>query len=206
MDLELRLEELRVACVGMGLTSESRNPILDRETKDAKIAWTQYLGASLIKVPRYGTFREFLGAPYWRVLGRELPISAHFENVNPYIEAAGTLDLLLYHTKHNLLWAVNFKTFNSSPKCTRHLHQEFQTQLYLDLLRHLIRDPGWRELFKLHDVQLKGMIHVCMRKCPLEFGAKDRDRTFYDFTPKTGKNKGVTRKETEYHGEPKLDN
>lgn len=206
--LKLRLDELKTQCESQGIVGDSLKAFLDRETKDALSALAWYQAASSVTItPQHRDFRTYLSRDHWVILGHELK-ATYLDPSFPKTPLVGVYDLLLYHRTHNTLWVLDLKTCSESP-VTRlaTCPIEFQTQHYLHILRELVRSGVLQAQFNLPaDVQPMGMIHLAIQKPTIEFGQLDRSFREVPFTPKTGKNKGITRMEKEFYGEPTLSN
>lgn len=202
-----RVAELKVSCGSMGIVGQSRESILAREEKDAKCALAWYSAAASVLLPRYGSFRSFMAEPYWQILGREVRMT-YKDPRYPQTPLVAMLDGLVYHRKHNTLWAVDLKTCEESPlvrgaTCSI----EFQTQHYSWVVQNLVKAGIVQAKFNLPpDVRYEGMMHLILQKPSIELSSLDRDCRLEAFTPTRGKNKGVTRMEKVYYGEPRLEN
>lgn len=197
--------ELRESCESVGIQGETLRDILAREVQDANTARAWYEASSSVEIDKtHGSWRDFLRRPYWCVLSREHLYSAAMPHIGGH-KAVIQPDLLLYHRDHKKLWVVDAKTTDEDPVVRMtSCPVEFQTNHYLRVLSHL-QSIGHLPL--LHpevtsDATIGGMIHVVVRKPDLVFGLKDRNFTEKIFVPSRGPNKGVSRLEKTYHGEP----
>lgn len=206
--LTARLDELRAIAASMGTDSATVETILERERLDARTAQAWYSCISSIPIsPTHGNFRAYLSRPCWRDLGAEIPITTPHP-IDPTAPGLrGTLDRLFHNVHTNQLWILDLKSTALNPRDRLSLcSHEFQTAHYLFILKQLLSDF---EFLKDHDlppdVTVGGMMHIAFQKPPLVFGTLDRPCKFVDFTPTRGPNKGITRSEKEYYGEPSSD-
>lgn len=206
--LQQREKELAASCASIGIQSESLRDLINRERADAQTARAWYeASASVVIDDTHGSWRSFLRRPYWRILSREETFRAPLGSVGNH-PAAIQPDLLLHHTGHNKLWIVDAKTTDEDPLVRMtSCPLEFQTLHYLNVVNLLLFDASFRSRFGLTpDTTVGGMIHIVVRKPELVFGMKDRNFTEKLFVPSRGPNKGVSRLERTYHGEPVFDN
>lgn len=207
-----RRAELAKTCETLGIIGDSRTTILDAERREAETVRAWYEASATCPInAAYGSWRDYFTRPNWSLLAKELTISAPNPRVGgvPHCRLVAQLDALYYNRLNNTLWINDFKTTSHDPlvrmlTCTR----EFQTQHYLYILNwRLQNDPTFRATYNLPDnVTVGGMIHTVISKPSIEFGQADRNFTVYDFTPSRGKNKGITRQEKEYYGDPVYSN
>lgn len=202
-----RQEELRTICASLGIVGDELRTILDREREDALTTLAWYSAASTVSIsPTTKDFRSYLGASRWRVLGRELRATYH-TSLWPRTPLIGVFDLFLYNSSTNTLWILDLKSCSESP-ITRlsTCPLEFQTEHYLYIAVHLLEEGILHKQFDLPtDVTVGGMLHLAIQKPAIKFGQEDRPYTEVPFTPSRGKNKGITRMEREYSGEPSWD-
>lgn len=208
--LEKRLAELQEINNALGIVGDSNRDLLAREKLDVETSLGWYMAARTVKInDKYGTFPQFLSQPYWRILDRELPISHVPLNRSSHTPPLnGILDLLLYNERQNNLWILDLKS--CAEPCINRLATcplEFQTQHYLHILSNLVLSKTWREKYALPDnVTIAGMMHLAIQKPDIKFCQVDRSYRMVPFTPSSGKNKGITREEKEFFGEPVLAN
>lgn len=203
--LQERLGELRIQAKARGLDSETTSTILAREERDAQTALAWYGSAARVTIhPDIGSFRSYLSRPHWRLLARE-----HTETVPSHLEGPplkAVFDTLLHNTVRNELWIVDLKSTSLPPTVRLSLcAYEFQAAHYLHILREALA-AGHLTAFNLpDDIRIGGIMHIAIQKPTITFGQNDRPYQLVDFTPSRGKNKGITRQEKEYYGEPSLD-
>lgn len=206
--LRLREIELGASCALVGIQGESLRSVLSRESMDAQTARAWYEASSSVHIDEtHVSWRHFLRRPYWRVLSREECLTAHLPSIGGHPSVIQP-DVLLYHEGHHKVWVVDAKTTDEDPVVRMtSCPLEFQTLHYLHTLHELLRHDSFRSRFSLPpDVSVGGMIHIVVRKPDLVFGMKDRNFTDQVFVPSRGPNKGVSRLERAYHGEPVFSN
>ena len=204
-----RRRELASACEACGVIGDTRSSILEDERREAETVRAWYEASSISTIDRaFGGWRAYFSQPMWALLGKEITLSC----TNPTIGAVECcplviqIDGLYYNKRNNQLWINDFKTTSLDPStrlliCTR----EFQTQHYLYVLSRCL--PQVRATYNLPDnVTIGGMLHTVISKPSIEFGQSDRNFTLEPFTPSRGKNKGITRMEKTYHGDPVYSN
>lgn len=204
-----RRHELAKACEACGVIGDTRSSILEDERREAETvrAWYEASATSVID-PVFGGWRDYFARSMWALLGKEVTLSARNTTAGAVdcCPLVIQIDGLYYHTGNNQLWINDFKTTSLDPS-TRLLTcpREFQTQHYLYVLTQNL--PLLRSRYNLPDnVTVGGMIHTVISKPSIEFGQSDRNFTVEPFTPSRGKNKGVTRMEKTYHGDPVYSN
>lgn len=200
--LGVRLSELCDLASSMGIGEEGLDKLLGREKRDALTAWSWVEAWKSVQIsPKHGTIldvKQRLG----QSLGREILVVQNFlETVR-----VAQIDELFYDEKSGRLWLWDDKTTSVSPierlaSCSR----EVQCVHYLSTSREML--PDICEHFGLpKDTKLAGMVHAAYQKPDLKFGTGDRNFREIEFTPTRGKNKGVTRIEKEYYGDPVPEN
>lgn len=209
--LEQRQQELSACCSSLGMSPAQRQDVVLRERADADsaLAWME----AAFDVPisaDYGTLREFLARPYWRILARECRLVRTLPTLPEWFRAKAVVqpDLMLYHSGQNVVFVVDLKTTGTSPLLRAHsCPYEFQCRHYMRVTDHLMRRGLVQREFGLpHDARFGGMIHLIVRKPSIEFGMKDRDFMLDDSPLKSGPRKGQPRNEKVYHGEPVWEN
>jgi len=217
--LNARLQELTESCATLGIVGDARRTIVATEKEDAETALAWYCAASRVSIsPKYGTFRDYLSQPYWKVLGREIPISIAtppdhrltMEDLHStkYLRRRTTMDVLLFDTNTELLWIIDWKSC-SEPTEVRlaSCPIEYQTLHSIYMLKDLLKTGLPQTVFKLpENVQVGGMIHIAIQKPSLRFGQQDRNFTLDTSPLKSGPRKGQPRNEKVFHGEPSLPN
>lgn len=197
---ELRRAELGRACDELGISGDTRRELADRLLKDTRTGLAFYAGSAQVVIPGEfkQTWRSFLMQPQWRILAREFPIA--------WDDSVCRLDLLLFQEDSRALWIVDFKTTSLPPSlrlstCVL----EFQSQHYLHGLRQNL--PSLIFKFGLPpDTVVGGIMHIAIQKPQIRLSREDRDFELVDVTPTRGPNKGVTRQEKRYFGEPRVHN
>lgn len=205
-----RMEELKAACQSMGVVGDKARDIIENERRAAALGKAAYEGSKLVQISqKVRSWNQLvLESGLFRVLGREVLVDWE-DPEEPGMTMVAQYDALLLHMQQNRVWVLDFKSVDGD--ATGRLQTcpiEFQTQHYIHGLRtKLLGDPDWvKEMGLPEDVQCGGMIHVAVSTPSIVFGMGDRDYKLVDFTPTRGKNKGVTRQEKEYIGEPKYEN
>ena len=205
--LESRLAELSAISTSLSLPSTTHEEILARERNDAETAFAWYATASSLRVSStVRSFRHYLAHPTWRDLGPEITLECPLPS-NPSLTLKGVADRLLHNIHTNELWIADLKTTSLDPRDRLSLcSHEFQASHYLSIARLLVTDPSFRSLHDLpDDIRVGGMIHIAMLKPTITLCSDDRPYRLVDFTPSRGPNKGITRQEKEFYGEPSLD-
>lgn len=214
--LNARLQELAAICASIGHSPQAVEKIGLREEREAYSAWALYHGSSKVPLPSSSlTWTETLHHRKYVVLGTEIDLTMTHPVINHPVGVR--LDALLYHREHNTLWIVDYKTTSKSIMDRAAICPiEFQTQLYLDVVDTLLTTchPSMEKLLaplnltedQYNTLSVRGMMHVIIRKPGIQFGMEDRDFEDKEFTPTRGPNKGVTRMERVYVGQPKLSN
>lgn len=215
--LEQRQQELSACCSSLGMSPAQRQEVVLRERADADsaLAWME----SALDVPisaDYGTAREFLARPYWKVLARECRLVRSLTDLddpsssNAWFKPKAVVqpDLMLYHSGQNSVFIVDLKTTSASPLLrAASCPYEFQCRHYMRTAHHLMqRGLVQREFGIPADARLGGMIHLIVRKPSIEFGMKDRNFVLDESPFKSGPRKGLPRNERIYQGEPVWEN
>lgn len=202
---EHRCSELVQIGKSIGMGADGLTEVLNREKKDFLCAIGWFQAARQVNIAGKGTIASVLAGPSMRCLGTEIVLT-HTDPLYPKTPIVATLDALLYNSATNELWIPDWKT-TSDPAKVRlaSCPIEQQTWTYMIVVKKLL--PLLIQRYNLPaDVKLGGMIHIAIEKPTIELSGFDRDFTIEDFTPSSGKNKGITRQEKKYHGEPTLDN
>ena len=199
-----RRQEIGDTCSELGIVGETRSKILTEIQRDADVARAWYDATHNLPLPSpFDSWRAYLRRDYWQLMGRELRVEIP-QRKGPSLVAQ--FDALFYHKKHNTLWIVDFKTTSHDPKLRAlTVTREFQTQHYLSILRKAIDTKAF-DFTLPSNCEVGGMMHIIVQKCHLEFGMSDRNFSLEPFTPTRGPNKGVTRYEKNYHGDPVYSN
>lgn len=189
-----------------GIVGDSRDRYFTSLLRDSEVARSWYIASSFVPLPApFHTWRHWISNPPFEVLAKE----SSFTVDNPFSRSAPLVvrfDLLLYHKTHNTLWIVDFKTTSLPPRYRAlTITREFQTQHYLYALNKSLTSSTF-PLPLPSDVRVGGMTHIIIEKCPLLFSQADRPFTLEPFTPTRGPNKGVTRFEKKFHGDPLFSN
>lgn len=203
-----RLAELRASCNEMGIIGASQESIVLREEKDMKCSLAWYTAAAQVHLgDKYGTFRQFLRSTYWQILGREVRVTYNDPSF-PKTPLVTVLDGLAYHKLHKTVWVIELKTCDEAPIVRAATNElEFQTQHITHIVSNLLRRELIQEKFLLPpETRFGGVMHIIIQKPTIELSSLDRDCRIEDFTPTRGPNKGVTRQEKIYFGEPRLEN
>lgn len=202
-----RTAELNAVFESLRILPAAASSILTRERADFETASAWFTAAMAVALPSGKTLSQRLGAPLQSVAS-ELTLTYNLLLNGKTHRLVCTVDQLLYDARTNLLFIVDYKTCSEPPsvrlaKCTR----EMQTWLYLYIVNALLEGGELQPLLKIpSSCILGGIHHVAIQKPTIRIGMNDRPFTTREFTPKTGPNKGVTRLEREYHGEPTLAN
>ena len=205
-----RLEEVRLACASCGVVGDRARDIIEDERQAAAAGKASYEGSQIVRISdKVGTWRRMiLDSGLFRVVKKEVLVDWE-DPEHPGLKMVAQFDALLHQVKQNTLWVMDFKSVDGD--ATARLQTcpiEFQTQHYIAGLRRKVEgDREWLEEMGLPmDVAVGGMIHVGVSVPSIKFGMSDRSFRVVDFTPTRGKNKGVTRQEKEYYGEPDFNN
>lgn len=200
--LDARLAELKVICKSRGLDTATTTEILTRETHDARTAFAWYAAAARVSIhPTIGTFRHYLAQSAWRVLARELTLTVPSHLGGPPLRAVP--DLLLHNHARNELWLVDLKSTSMDPRDRLSLcSHEFQAAHYLHVTREALTHHLLDAYSLPDDIRVGGIMHIAIQKPTIKFGQNDRPHREIQFTPSRGPNKGITRTEREYYGEP----
>jgi hypothetical protein len=199
-----RKAELNALCSDMGIISESRKGVIQREEADYLNAWAWWEAAEEVPIStKLGTLREFLSQPYWRPLAPE-PIGAVRDSRWEQTPLVAAWDLLLYHEKHKTVWVVDYKTCRESPQVRLSTCPiEFQTQHYLHVLAELLGLGVLQETFGLPpDTSAGGVMHIAVQKPSIELSGKDRHTTTRTKEITRGPRKGEMVEEEIAHGPP----
>ena len=206
-----RLEELEEICKTVGIKGESKDKILERETKDFQCAMAWYEVAMNLQIPqKIPTAHEFLKQDHFQHLGSEVGIRLHMPHTHRTgkVQITGMFDTLLYHKEQNSVFIVDAKTTAISPEerlITCPL--EFQTQHYMMVLNFAIEAGFLQKIYGLpEDVRVGGMVHIGIQKPTIEFGMKDRDCEEYEHVLQRGPRKGQIEIRKNYEGEPRFEN
>lgn len=187
--LKKRVDELRGICKTLGVGDEKTLRILHRENHDAQTAWAwvnascKYKHPGMLSDGWLGLFRQ----DHWMSLGRELLMSC----VDPSFPKTPLLiqvDNLMLNKAKNTLWVMDLKT-TSDPAFIRaqFCPVEFQTRLYMNVIKNMLDSGKLQEHFKLPaDVKLGGMMHLIIGKPTIEFGTKDRPFHWLSLSKRNG--------------------
>jgi hypothetical protein len=207
-----RLNEIKKEGELAGLAASMLSSYFDTERRAAREALVWYEASCMVPIPNFldasqgtqTTWRNVLRLNRFRVVARErvLTITVQF-GPRTFVFAIQP-DLLVYDRMSNSIWPWDWKTTALAPTIrARTITRETQTLLYMHVLSELLRlGILQKELSLPADCTLGPMAHVIIQKPTIKMCGKDRPFTWKDFTPSRGPNKGVTRQEKEYHGEP----
>jgi hypothetical protein len=215
--IDARLHELAAICTESGYMPTAIEKTAAREEREAYSAWALFHGSA--KVPLPSNAMSWLEAIQNKERYIVLATEFEFSMKHPLIQhpVGIRVDAILYHKQHNVLWLVDYKTTSKAPMDrSATCPIEFQTQLYIDVMRLAVEDrsPRIEELLaplelskeKRNKLTVQGMQHIIIKKPGIRFGLEDRDFEEKEFIPSRGPNKGVARIEREYVGEPRLSN
>lgn len=204
-----RQSELIVVCDTFNIHGDARASILRREEEDALTVAAWYMAERSVPIGNSKSFAQYLANPNYEILSRELGLRVP----NPFDPAlpdlAGRIDLLFLNKLNNNLIIVDAKsTAKATSVRLAGCAWEYGTLHYIHLLQEsLLTGLLHRLLPSLPiDIKVGGMVHVAFEKPLIRLSDKDRDAETVDFTPQSGKNKGITRQEIRYSGEPKFSN
>lgn len=209
--LETRLTEIK-SYSSLGVSGSQIHKALEEENRRALEALVWYQESSRKRFRWYGsdyTFNELLARDKHRVLGVEMGFEiTKRHGVVDLSGSRGTFDLLLLDLTDNTVHVWDWKTTGDDPlDRLRSCPFEFQTQHYLHCLDHLIKDPSFRDKHQIPDgATVGGMYHAVISKPNIKLCDKDRDFTEESKVITRGPNKGQTKTEKKYYGEPKLKN
>ena len=197
--LDERLIELEALARDCGYQTIGLEKILDRERLDA------YTGWAWMRSSRHSgmDWLAYAKQPKFEIVAIEPDLAYHHPSIDYPVGIKP--DLVLYHKDHKTIWLGDYKTTSKVPtERALYCPRDFQTQLYLQVAQAISDQRGLCGLPK--GLIVKGMSHFIIGKPSIEFGLNDRDFSIKDFTPSKGPNKGITRQEKVYEGEPRLRN
>jgi len=215
--INTRLQELATLCTSMAYTPHAIESTCIREEREAYSAWALFHGSAKVPLPSNAmSWLDTIRDPSrYEVVATEFELTM----THPLIQhpVGIRVDAILYHKQHNVLWLVDYKTTSKNPVDRSAVCPiEFQTQLYIDVMKLALGDRNPKLEVRLEGLGLtkqqrdsldvQGMQHIIIRKPGIRFGMEDRDFEEKEFTPSRGPNKGITRIEREYVGEPRLSN
>lgn len=202
--LDARLSELKAVCESVGVLPSAALSFSQRERRDFETAHAWFDAASRVPFHDGASFTLFFGT--FRHVASELTLR-HTTTINGIaFDLVCTVDRLML--KNNHLYILDYKTCSEPPsirlaKCPL----EMQTWLYSFIVSEMLADGTLQRLLNLSpSVQFGGMYHLAIQKPTIKMGLNDRPYRDVPFTPSSGKNKGVTRIEREYYGEPSFAN
>lgn len=212
--LATRLKELQDRGVLAGRSTDMLVKFYDEERRMAQEALVWYETSCMVPIPNFlypnstartTTWRNILRLPRFRILAKEsrftVPIKLRDGRDFTF---SFQPDLLTYDSLTNSIWPWDHKTTALAPSVrATAITYETQTLFYMDFLQQLLDSGFLQAAYGLPvDCTLGPMVHVIMQKPTIKMCAKDRAFKLVDFTPKTGKNKGITRQQREFYGEP----
>lgn len=211
--LELRLKELQKTGEQAGLSTDMLRKFYDNERRMAQEALVWYECSCLVPIPNFlvadstsrtTTWRNIIRLSRFKVLARESLFQVPIPLPSYTFTFGFQPDLLLYDRMTNSIWIVDWKTTDKAPS-ERAVSLSFETQtlLYMTLVHELLSIGFLQKTYDLPlDCTLGPMVHILVQKPSIKMCGKDRGYRLVDVTPKTGKNKGITRQEKEFYGEP----
>lgn len=202
--LDSRLSELKSVCASVGVLPSAALSFSQRERRDFETAHAWFEAASRVPFHDGASFTFFFGT--FRHVASELTLR-HTATIDGIaLDLVCTVDRLML--KGNHLYILDYKTCSEPPtvrlaKCSL----EMQTLLYSFIVSELLASGQLQQLLQLPpSTQFGGMYHLAIQKPTIKMGLNDRPYRDVPFTPSSGKNKGVTRMEREYYGEPSFAN
>jgi len=206
--LSSRLQELAdIATVNHVLPSALRTfQDIERNDFETTLAWFDACRTVRFNSSPSGTLTTYLAD--YRILATELTLSHTLLLDGKKYPLLCTLDALLYHAKTNTLHILDYKTCSEPAqirlaKCPL----EMASSLYAFIVTELISSGQLLSTFSLPaNTTYGGFHHVAVQKPSIRLGQNDRSFRSVEFTPKSGPNKGITRIEREYFGEPTRSN
>lgn len=200
-----RISELKNACETLSVLPTAASAILARERRDHDTAYAWWTAASSVRFGPHTLPTYF--APY-RHVASELVLHHDLLLDGVHYPLVCTVDRLLLDEKTGLLHILDYKTCSEPPsirlaKCPL----ELQTSLYSFIVSELLTSGELQRTLSLPaSTRFGGMFHAAIQKPTIRLGMNDRPFIDKPFTPTRGPNKGVTRMEREYTGEPTLAN
>jgi hypothetical protein len=204
--IALEKDKLATHLSNFGIIGDTRDRYFTSLLRDAEIARSWYIASASVPLPSpFHTWRHWITHSPFELIAKEFDLTVD-NPFSPHAPITVRFDLLLYHKLHNTLWIVDFKTTSLPPRFRAlTITREFQTQAYLAALSKALSTSTF-PLPLPSDVRVGGMTHIIVEKCPLLFSQADRSFTLEPFTPTRGPNKGVTRFEKKFHGDPVFSN
>lgn len=207
--INARKAELEVVCDTFNIHGDARAAILLREEQDALTVAAWYSAERAVPIGTTKPFKDFISNPNYKIVGRELGLRVKNPVDPSHPDLAGRVDLLYLNTLNNSLIILDAK---STAKVTSvrlaGCGWEYATLHYIHLLDACLKSGLLHNLMPSlpPDVTIGGMVHVAFEKPEIRLSSMDRDCTQIEVTPSRGKNKGVSRTENVYSGEPKFIN
>lgn len=204
-----RQEELKIVCDTFNIRGDNLAAILRREEEDALTVAAWYSGERSVPVGNGRSFVQHMTNPNYEIIGREVGLRIPNPIDPSHPDMAGRIDLLYLNKISNSLVIVDAKsTAKATSVRLAGCAWEYATLHYIHLLHHALQNGLLRRLYPdlPAEVKVGGMIHVAFEKPGIRLSDQDRDYEDVDFTPSKGPNKGITRKERRWSGEPKFSN
>jgi hypothetical protein len=202
--LDARLTELKAVCESVGVLPSAALSFAQRERRDFETSSAWFDAARSVPFHQGKSLDTFF-APF-TTISSELTLRHPLTINGVTMQAVCTVDRFLLRDNH--LYILDYKTCSEPPtirlaKCPL----EMQTWLY-SLITSEMLEAGTlqRHLDLPPSVTFGGMYHVAIQKPTIKMGLNDRPYRDVPFTPSSGKNKGITRIEREYYGEPSFAN
>lgn len=201
--LDDRLTELRAACNTLSISPARENEILEDERRAYALGRAIFEAAITFQFPSGETLLSKFQAPNrYRIALCEKKLTVTHPK---HGEVCCQPDLLLAEMTGNRCWIIDWKsTGDTALNRLRACRTEQATYLYPYVVSEYLKNNELPYLSK--GASVGGIIHVAIEKPGIRLSGEDRDFTIKDFTPRSGPNKGITRQEKEYHGEPTFPN
>lgn len=207
--IEARQAELVSVCDTFNIRGDAQAAILLREREDALTVASWYMAERSLPIGNGRSFVRFMTSTNTEIIGREVGLRVT-NPIDPSLpDLAGRIDLLYLNKLTNTLVILDAKsTAKPTPVRLAGCAWEYGTLHYIHLLDAALKQGLLHRLYPSlpADVQVGGMVHVAFNKPQIRLSDMDRDCEEIDFTPSRGPNKGITRKEKKYHGDPQFRN
>ena len=198
--LDSRLAELKSVCDSVGVLPSAALTFAQRERRDFETASAWFEAAFSTPFHQGQSLSTYFSS--FTHVASELTLRHTITLNGRSLPLVCTLDRLIL--RDNLLSIVDYKTCSEPPsirlaKCPL----EMQTWLYSFIVDELLSSGRLQQLLNLPpSVTFGGMYHLAIQKPTIRLGLNDRPFRETPFTPSSGKNKGITRINREYYGEP----